>query len=179
MRSGCECSFKICLFGEGGWENKHGATKECWHAAGLDAQIGGRSQVVLKFYSRCTNGASFATFDRCQLAVVLTFAKSWHRSSDEVCKITLFWGKKKKIRAYRGTLWDSLKDKWVAGEWKMQSRCFFPPFLMAARHYWCHYWDLLWLLLIPWPAWGKKPLVVQSSLFTSQRQFEPISSSLP
>lgn len=37
----------------------------------------------------------------------------------------------------------------------------------------------LWLLLIPRPAPGKEALVVQSSLFTLERQSKIISISLP
>lgn len=75
-------------------------------------------------------------------ALVLAFADpililSWRSSG----KITSSW-KKEGAQWNQGTLWDGLKDKWLAGEWKMQSRCFSHRFLMAARHYWCHYRDL-------------------------------------
>lgn len=92
--------------------------------------------------------------------------------------IERFLRKKGEIPQTKGHT-ESLEDKWAAREWEMQSRCFLAIFLMAVKHYWCHYWALLWLLLILPPARGKEPLVVQSSLFALERQFEAISNSFP
>lgn len=121
---------------------------------------------------QCLN--TFLTSQLCSFLILI-----WsYRSPREVCKITLSWQKHTSTLKPSHSLRQFERQMRSRGV-KNAKQMFFSPFLMAARHHWCHYRDLLWLLLIPSACLRKEPLVVLSSLFTSEQQFEPISNSLP